>query len=395
MGRRRFGSLRRLPSGRWQARYRDGTGHLFTAPGTFPTRRDAERFLVRVESDMERGAWQDPRLGRTTFGAWTAEYLANAAHKRTTTLARDRSCCRPTFCPSSATGRWLRSPRGRCSAWPPPWPNGSPRRPSARTTGCCGRPRRRGRRRAARPVAVPGHQASGRRPASPDSLPLTRRARPSRRRAPRRVPADGLPCRCPGAALVGGGRPPGGPDRSPPPYGHGGRDAGRGRGRAVAADVKSRAGRRTLDPPSSSLRSWPSTLPAGASRRPTQTPWSLSAPVAPRCGRPTSGPGSGRPPFELPGSTVRASPFITSGTRRSGSSSTPTPRWPSCSSGWVTRRSARRSTSTATSCPPPTTPPRPTSKPYFGHGSNAETGAKSGAASGTLVARPNRDEGAG
>jgi integrase len=90
MGRRRFGSVRRLPSGRWQARYRDGTGYLFTAPGTFPTRREAERFLVRVESDMERGAWQDPRLGRITFGAWSAEDLANAAHKRATTLARDR-----------------------------------------------------------------------------------------------------------------------------------------------------------------------------------------------------------------------------------------------------------------------------------------------------------------
>jgi hypothetical protein len=34
--RRGFGSVRRLPSGKWQARYRDADGTRFTAPGSFP-----------------------------------------------------------------------------------------------------------------------------------------------------------------------------------------------------------------------------------------------------------------------------------------------------------------------------------------------------------------------
>jgi hypothetical protein len=36
--RRRYGSVRRLPSGRWQARYGDHAGSGITAPGTFATR---------------------------------------------------------------------------------------------------------------------------------------------------------------------------------------------------------------------------------------------------------------------------------------------------------------------------------------------------------------------
>ena len=42
--RRQFGSVRRLPSGRWQARYRNVTGQLVTAPRTFPTKTDAGRY---------------------------------------------------------------------------------------------------------------------------------------------------------------------------------------------------------------------------------------------------------------------------------------------------------------------------------------------------------------
>ncbi len=42
-GRRRFGSVRRLPSGRYQARYRDETGTEYTAAGTFSTKTSAAR----------------------------------------------------------------------------------------------------------------------------------------------------------------------------------------------------------------------------------------------------------------------------------------------------------------------------------------------------------------
>ena len=43
-GRRRFGAIRKLPSGRWQVRYRDPvTDQLRPAPETFKTKTDASR----------------------------------------------------------------------------------------------------------------------------------------------------------------------------------------------------------------------------------------------------------------------------------------------------------------------------------------------------------------
>lgn len=58
--RRRFGSVRKLSSGRWQARYPGPDGQLRPAPITFATKTDAGRYLSSVEVDMARGAWLDP-----------------------------------------------------------------------------------------------------------------------------------------------------------------------------------------------------------------------------------------------------------------------------------------------------------------------------------------------
>ena len=52
---RQFWTVRKLPSGRWQARYRDGSGKMFPAPSTFPTKTDATRFLAEMEADKGRG----------------------------------------------------------------------------------------------------------------------------------------------------------------------------------------------------------------------------------------------------------------------------------------------------------------------------------------------------
>lgn len=60
-GKRQFGTVRRLPSGRWQARYRDGSGQMFSAPSTFPTKTDAARFVAVVEADIARRLYIDPR----------------------------------------------------------------------------------------------------------------------------------------------------------------------------------------------------------------------------------------------------------------------------------------------------------------------------------------------
>lgn len=65
-GHRRFGTIRRLASGRYQVRYRGVDGRLRPAPDTYPTRRDAERVLTLIESAMIRGEWIEPERGKVT-----------------------------------------------------------------------------------------------------------------------------------------------------------------------------------------------------------------------------------------------------------------------------------------------------------------------------------------
>lgn len=57
MTRRQFGAVRRLPSGRWQARYPSPGGERVEAPTTFATKAEASRFLAEVEMQMARGSW--------------------------------------------------------------------------------------------------------------------------------------------------------------------------------------------------------------------------------------------------------------------------------------------------------------------------------------------------
>ena len=54
-GHRRFGNVRKLQSGRWQARYRGPDGLMRSALETFGSKRDAEQWLTVAESDMLRG----------------------------------------------------------------------------------------------------------------------------------------------------------------------------------------------------------------------------------------------------------------------------------------------------------------------------------------------------
>ena len=61
-----WGSVRKLPSGRYQARYRVD-GKMAGAPTTFRTKRDAEAYLSTVRADMERGTWVNPTAGKVTL----------------------------------------------------------------------------------------------------------------------------------------------------------------------------------------------------------------------------------------------------------------------------------------------------------------------------------------
>ena len=71
----RFGRVRQLASGRWQARYPGPDGQLRPAPTTFARRSEAERFLSEIETDIARGDWFDPLAGRMALGQYTLRWI--------------------------------------------------------------------------------------------------------------------------------------------------------------------------------------------------------------------------------------------------------------------------------------------------------------------------------
>jgi hypothetical protein len=73
--RRRFGRVRQLPSGRWQARYPGPDCRLRAAPHTFERETDAEQWLAEVETDLRRGDWTDPDAGRIPLGLYAKAWI--------------------------------------------------------------------------------------------------------------------------------------------------------------------------------------------------------------------------------------------------------------------------------------------------------------------------------
>ncbi|MGH8997618.1 MAG: site-specific integrase [Acidimicrobiales bacterium] len=73
--RRHFGSVRKLPSGRYQASYWHlAERHL--APDTFTTKGEAYAWLSTVEADDLKGAWIAPSAGSQTFGDYAGDWLS-------------------------------------------------------------------------------------------------------------------------------------------------------------------------------------------------------------------------------------------------------------------------------------------------------------------------------
>lgn len=81
--RRRFGSVRKLPSGRFQARYRGPDGQIYNADKTFATQTDADRWLVRREAELLDGWWQNPDE-KVTFGEYAVTWFKDRDYAPTT-----------------------------------------------------------------------------------------------------------------------------------------------------------------------------------------------------------------------------------------------------------------------------------------------------------------------
>jgi len=74
-GKRRFGRVRELPSGRWQARYKGSDGIDRPAPHTFDSKTSAERWLTLTEAEIIQGDWIDPDAGRVLFGKYASDWI--------------------------------------------------------------------------------------------------------------------------------------------------------------------------------------------------------------------------------------------------------------------------------------------------------------------------------
>jgi len=73
--RRRFGAVRQLRSGQWQARYRGPDGIMRPADRTFPDKTSAEVWLTRKEAEILNGDWLDPDAGSILLASYGATWI--------------------------------------------------------------------------------------------------------------------------------------------------------------------------------------------------------------------------------------------------------------------------------------------------------------------------------
>ncbi len=126
-GKRQFGNVRKLPSGRFQARYTGPDGHMHAARRengqalTFETRGDANDWLSLRRSEILRNDWLPPAT--PTAAPVTVREFAQAwlAHRDLEDRTRERDHRAATEVPrnsghppSSCGSKWRRSSRRTC-----------------------------------------------------------------------------------------------------------------------------------------------------------------------------------------------------------------------------------------------------------------------------------------
>lgn len=100
---RRFGRVRKLPSGRFQARYPGPDGIDRPAPHTFTRRTEADRWLTAVEAEIIKGIWQDPNRGRIALGEYATTWIDHRPNLRPRTVALYRWLYRKYIEPTLST----------------------------------------------------------------------------------------------------------------------------------------------------------------------------------------------------------------------------------------------------------------------------------------------------
>jgi len=75
VGKRQFGTVRKLPSGRWQARSLTLDGRLVPAKTTFPTKADATLWLDSIRTQLAMGLDLDPSRSRVALEEFAERWL--------------------------------------------------------------------------------------------------------------------------------------------------------------------------------------------------------------------------------------------------------------------------------------------------------------------------------
>jgi integrase len=115
--RRRFGRLRQLPSGRWQARYPGPDGQDRSAPTTFATKTEAARWLSLVESELSRQTWIDPSRGRLPLRMYAEAWVRERPELRPKTVELYRSLLRRHVLPFLGDMPLLKITTERVRSW--------------------------------------------------------------------------------------------------------------------------------------------------------------------------------------------------------------------------------------------------------------------------------------
>ena len=84
--RRRFGSVRKLPSGQYQVRYYGPDGRRRSAPLTFLRKAEADRYLSLLEVQLARHEWVDPDRGRVRLSEYAVRWIEERPKLRPRTV---------------------------------------------------------------------------------------------------------------------------------------------------------------------------------------------------------------------------------------------------------------------------------------------------------------------
>jgi integrase len=108
-------SIKREPSGRWRARYRDPSGREHSK--RFDRKVDAQQWLDGVTTSMGMGTYVDPAAGRETLGGYARTWLDRQPQLSPSTAVRYDAIVRNHVMPAFGSVPLARMERSAVTAW--------------------------------------------------------------------------------------------------------------------------------------------------------------------------------------------------------------------------------------------------------------------------------------